>query len=362
MDLPPAQAEAGLPEVPPRRRQHILGALLQGVSRSFYLTLRILPKHLREPLGLAYLLARAADSIADTRIIPPDDRMEHLQTFRQQVAGPARLSSLQGLEQGLTGQQSIPAERALLSSLPEAFSLLEGLSEVDGYLVRTVLQNLIMGMEFDLTNFPPEDSGEIGTVENAAALDGYTYQVAGCVGQFWTEISIAHVYGLRHWDHQRMSALGVRFGKALQMTNVLRDFPKDLRIGRCYLPLDQLARFGVTPHDLLDPQTGPKARPVLVHGIETALGHYAAAEEYILSIPRRCPRLRLAALWPVLIGLGTLSRLAGNQRWLDPQSPSRVSRSWVYSMILLSLPAVVSDIALRLWLGRLQRKVEVGIS
>ena len=159
-----------------------------------------------------------------------------------------------------------------------------------------------------------------------------------------------------------MSALGVRFGKALQMTNVLRDFPKDLRIGRCYLPLDQLARFGVMPHDLLDAQTGSKARPVLVQGIETALGHYAAAEEYILSIPRRCLRLRLAALWPVLIGLGTLSRLSGNQRWLDPQSPSRVSRSWVYSMMVLSLPAAVSDIALRLWFGRLQRKVEVGIS
>ncbi len=232
--------------------------------------------------------------------------------------------------------------------------------------VRSVLHELMTGMEFDLTNFPSEDAGDIGTIGNAATLDGYTYHVAGCVGQFWTEILMDHAGDhagpLVQWDREKMGALGVRFGKALQMTNVLRDVPKDLRIGRCYLPLDQLDRVGVAPDQLLDPQTGPKARPVLVAGIETALAHYAAAEEYILATPGRRPRLRLAALWPVLIGLGTLSRLARNQRWLDPECPSKVSRRWVYAMMALSLPAVSSDLALHVWIGRLRRNVEAGIS
>ncbi|MCH7713409.1 MAG: squalene/phytoene synthase family protein [Chloroflexi bacterium] len=356
------QIDGALPPVSPRQRELVLGGLLKAVSRSFYLTLRVLPKDLREPVGLAYLLARAADTIADTRLLPSADRLEHLQTFRDQVTGPARLSALHRLGNVLTSQRSIPAERTLLSSLPEAFSLLEGLSEGDGRRVRWVLQELMAGMEFDLANFPGEDSGKIGTIENDAILDGYAYQVAGCVGRFWTEISMDRVSRLDGWDPEKMAALGVRFGKALQLTNVLRDVPKDLRIGRCYLPLDQLDRIGVAPDQLLDPQTGPKARPVLLAGIETALGHYSAAEEYILAIPRRCLRLRLAALWPVLIGLGTLSRLARNQRWLDPETPSRVSRRWVYAMMALSFLAVNSNLALRAWIGRLRRNVEAGIS
>lgn len=356
------QTGGALPLVSPLQRKQILRGLLKRVSRSFYLTLRVLPKDLREPVGLAYLLARAADTIADTRLLPPAGRLEHLYIFRDQVTGPAQLSSLHQLGRSLTSQQSITVERTLLFSLPEAFSLLEGLSEADGHRVRAVLQNLIVGMEFDLNNFPAEDSGDIGTVENDATLDGYTYHVAGCVGQFWTEILMDHAARLGHWDSEKMSGLGVRFGKALQMTNVLRDVPKDLRIGRCYLPLEQLERVGVTPDQLLDPQTGPQTRPVLVAGIETAMAHYSAAEEYILAIPRRCPRLRLAALWPVLIGLGTLARLARNQRWLDPECPSKVSRRWVYAMMALSFLAVSSNLALRLWIGHLRRNVEVRIS
>ena len=337
-----------------------MGALLKGVSRSFYLTLRVLPQDLREPVGLAYLLARAADTIADTRLLPSGQRLAYLQVFREQVTGPARSSALRELAGALTEHQSIAAERALLTSLPEAFSLLEGLSEGDARRVRSVLGDLMIGMEFDLTNFPSEDSSNIGTIDNAAALDGYTYHVAGCVGRFWTEISIDHVSRLDGWDAVRMSRLGVRFGKALQMTNVLRDVPKDLRIGRCYLPLDQLEEAGMEPDQLLDPSTGSKARPVLLAGVETALSHYEAAGEYILATPRMCPRLRLAALWPVLIGLGTLSGLVRNPKWLDPKYPSRVSRRWVYAMMALSLPAVVSNRALRAWIGRLRRNVEAN--
>jgi len=79
------------------------------------------------------------------------------------------------------------------------------------------------------------------------ALDRYIYLVAGCVGEFWTRITVAHTPALRGWDVAEMSACGVRFGKALQLTNVLRDCPRDLRIGRCYFPRDLLAQAGLRP-------------------------------------------------------------------------------------------------------------------
>ena len=127
-----------------------------------------------------------------------------------------------------------------------------------------------------------------------------------------------------------MSQLGVRFGKALQMTNVLRDIPRDLRNGRCYLPQDQLADAGLTPSDLLNPSSAPKARPVLVQNLRLTLDHYQCAEQYLLALPRCCFRLRLAVAWPLLMGLATLAQVARNPHWLAPDSRPRVSRGWVY--------------------------------
>ena len=348
----------GLAAAGPSEPALLLTDLIRGVSRSFYLTLRVLPGGVREPVGLAYLLARAADTIADTRLIPPHERMAHLLAFRDQIRGPASVGELDRIKSSLTELQSTPDERRLLESLPEAVSLLEALPEPDRRLVRSIVATLTQGMEMDLTGFPTEDSGDLGALKDAAELDRYVYYVAGCVGEFWTSVSMAHTPSLSDWDAQHMSDLGVRFGKALQLTNVLRDVPRDLRMGRCYLPEDQLAEAGLHPRDLLDPANGTKALPVVVAGIRSALEHYAAAEQYIQAIPRRCVRLRLSALWPVLIGLATLAGLARNQEWLDPSRPAKVSRGWVYRMMALSLPCSMSNLLIRAWTRRLRRRVE----
>ena len=99
----------------------------------------------------------------------------------------------------------------------------------------------------------------------------------------------------------------------------------------------------------------------MVSGIETALDHFAAAEQYLLAIPRRSARLRLAVLWPVLIGLATLSLLARNEGWLDPAQACKVTRPWVYRTMALSLPSVSSDRSLRAWIGRLRRTVVAAL-
>ena len=350
-----------LPPVSPSQRRRLLEGLLRGVSRSFYLTLRVLPSNLRQPVGLAYLLARAADTIADTTLLSPSRRLDHLLTFRGQLEGPARLEPLQQIEAELTEKQSVPEERELLTRLPAAFSLLEGLRAPDRDLVCEVVRGLTQGMETDLSTFPAEDSGLVGCLEDAAALDRYIYQVAGCVGEFWTAITTAHVPALKAWDRQRMSETGVEFGKALQLTNVLRDVPGDLRIGRCYLPRTDLAAIGMSPEELLDPAKATAARPVLVAWLQVTMEYYASAEQYLLAIPRKCLRLRLAVLWPILIGLATLSRLANNERWLDPACPSRVGRGWVYRTLASSWPSVHSDRILSAWIARLRRKVEEAL-
>ena len=253
------------------------------------------------------------------------------------------------------------AHSRLLGSLPQAFAMLAALPPADAERVRRVVVTLTRGMEMDLATFPPEDSGDIAALDSVEDLDRYTYLVAGCVGEFWTEITAAHTPALQDWDLVRMSDLGVRFGKALQMVNILRDVPRDLKIGRCYIPSDVLSQAGLTPDDLLDDKNSRAARPVLAACTEIALGRVAAAEEYVLAIPRRCLRLRLAALWPLLLAVGTLAELASSEAWLDPHTTYKVPRRRVYAMMAWSLLTARSNAAVRAWMARARGGLERGL-
>jgi farnesyl-diphosphate farnesyltransferase len=305
---------------------------------------------------VAYLLARAADTVADTRLIARADRIAHLCALREEIAAsdPARLAGIVG---AVAGRQGLPAERELIERLPECLAAYAALPPADGRLVRRVLGTIVEGMAADLARFPGEDEGALAALDTRAELDRYTYLVAGCVGEFWTDVHAAHRPRLRGWDLAGMRELGVRFGKALQLTNVLRDVPRDLRQGRCYLPADDLARLGLTPRDLLDPARSRAARPLLADLIGIALEHYRAGWTYTLAIPRAEPRLRLACAWPLLIGLRTLARLAGAPRWLDPAVAVKVPRADVYAIMARSLGTVWSARAL----GREARRLDAVV-
>jgi farnesyl-diphosphate farnesyltransferase len=336
----------------------LLGPLLKSVSRSFYLTLRILPAGMREAVGLAYLLARAADTIADTSLIAPEKRLELLLSLRNQVNGVLDEASLRLIVSEVAKQQNDSDERVLLESLGPALTLLSQLNHSDREMIRKIVSILTEGMEFDLHTFPDESSGRIAALQEFSELDRYTYMVAGCVGEFWTRMTYAHVPGIYMGNPEKMVERGVRLGKALQMTNVLRDCARDLRIGRCYIPATMLAQFGLMPQELLSPDTSLRARPVLFELIEKALDHFREGLEYMLALPRLSIRLRSACLWPILIGLETLVLLVGNDQWLDPQKTSKISRGNVYRIVFLSPPIAVSNKLVRLWVEGLIEKVE----
>src|SRR2546427_994081 len=180
-------------------------------------------------------------------------------------------------------------------------SRLEALPAADRAEVRAVVATLMTGMVFDLTRFPGEDAASLTALDTLDELDRYTYLVAGCVGPFWTALHVAHRPRLRHWDLRDMSEKGVSFGKALQMTNVLRDVPSDLRNGRCYLPAAELAALGLVPKDLLEPGAAARVRPLYRRLLATTLDHYDVAWRYTLAIPRLEWRMRLPCPGPPLV-------------------------------------------------------------
>ena len=335
--------------------------VLKRVSRAFYISIRVLPQDMRHPVGMAYSLARTADIISDASIATPENRLKRLNVFHAAIRDRGTLTAVSDVPLIPEAAESLAeSERELLDSVDETMRKLEMLSNVDAALTRSVVSIICEGMEFDIERFAPAKLGApIGISKEE--LDSYTYQVAGCVGEFWTDVLMAHSRSLGHWDRKEQSRLGIAYGKGLQMVNILRDAPTDLRLGRCYIPDEWLAETGLRPRDLLYPANSQFARRALVRGVRATLDHFESAEAYMLSIPRRCLRLRLATAWPLLMGLGTLEEVAKNRRWLDPEIRSKVSRNWVYAMAGKSVALSISNAAMRRWVSDLRARVEAAI-
>jgi len=329
-----------------------LGAILSRVGRSFALSLAVPPRSLRQPLAVAYLLARAADSIADTRLLPAAARLGALDRFLAAVAGePGAAAALAG---AATGGDQHPAEQALLARLPECLALLAAQPAEDRGRIARLLATLVCGMRADLRRFPGD---RLAALPTRADLETYTYFAAGCVGEFWTEMIMAHRPALRGWGAGRMRELGRRFGQGLQLTNVLRDLPQDLRLGRCYLPAEDLARLRLTPGDLLAPGGIERLRPLLLSLLGEAAALHAEGWTYLRALPHSEVRLRLACAWPLLIGLRTLERIRWAPDLLDPGTRVKISRAAVYGILLRSTLLVRWDFLLTRYYERLRRRL-----
>jgi farnesyl-diphosphate farnesyltransferase len=306
-----------------RARDQLLTGLLKEVSRSFYRTLRVLPGRIRHQIGLAYLLARTSDTIADTELVAPEGRLLALRRLRERILGMNQAP----LDLGeLARCQASPAERRLLEQTQASLALLAALAQPDRELVRRVLDTITSGQELDLRRFAGASADRMAVLRTDEELDDYTYRVAGCVGEFWTRLCCAHLFSVATVDEAALLAEGVRFGQGLQMVNILRDLAADLRHGRCYLPAERLAVAGLTPADLLDPANEARLRPLYNSYLDRAEAGLLAGWAYTNALPRRSVRVRLACAWPVLLGLETL-RLLRAGKVLDPQKRLKVSRS-----------------------------------
>jgi farnesyl-diphosphate farnesyltransferase len=293
------------------------------------LTLRVLPAAIRSQISLAYLLARTSDTIADTGLVPIASRLRALAGLRAAILGGDSPVPDFGV---LAQNQALPAERALLQRAGETLHILGGFAEEDRRLIRDVLGTILSGQEMDLQRFAPTAPEKIAALETEAELDDYTWRVAGCVGEFWTRLCCARLFSPGQVDEAVLLRDGVRLGKGLQLVNILRDLPEDLRRGRCYLPRQSLAAAGMTPEDLLSSAGEARFRPLYQTWLDRAESHLQAGWNYTNALPGGQCRLRLACAWPVLFGARTLGALRG-QAILDPTRRLKIPRSQVYAIM-----------------------------
>ena len=278
--------------------------VLRSVSRSFYLSIRFLPSRLREPVALAYLLARATDTLADTNEIEVDIRKEKLKVLAAAIQhDERRTDEVEELRTSFAPLQNNEAERNLIQLLPDCLELLGRTSSPDRDDIREVLGKISSAQSLDLERFGTPKC--IRALPTVADLNHYTYLIAGCVGEFWTSLCARHVSNFAALPVEQMLQLGRHYGAGLQLINICRDAGTDLRAGRCYFPEEDLESAGIEASQILT-QPG-KFLPVLQKWMDNAEQGIRAGMQYCLGVGNR--RVRAATVLPALIGARTLARL-----------------------------------------------------
>jgi len=323
------------------------GELLQAVSRTFFLSIKTLPQAIREPVALGYLVARATDTIADSAQGAPETRVTLLKDYVQLFKYGWQPSVAKQLAKEVIPGLEDPGEKRLLE---ETEALVAWFSEMPAFERRELLRvwtRIAHAQELDLVRFG--EGKTVAALPDREALEDYTYLIAGCVGEFWTRLCAERCEGFSRESLETMETRGRHFGQALQLINILRDYGKDLKSGRCYWPADDLQKAGVDSAELAGNPAA--ALPVVADWRQRAWSLLEEARDYVLAVDH--PGIRLATALPVAIGSRTLalledeqSAVSGTARLSRSQIKWLIAQGWVASRIRPLLPkflAVGSD-------------------
>jgi farnesyl-diphosphate farnesyltransferase len=294
-----------------------LWQLLKGVSRSFYLSIRFLPATIRPAIALGYLLARASDTVADANLLAAADRLDTLNQLRSQLfTMDAEL--VRGLKDCAERQPEGP-ERHLLERVDQVLEFVGRLPQNDQRLLLEVLRNIMRGQILDIERF--ELASSLRALRSPDELEEYIFLVAGSVGEFWTKLCLQAWPKYSRVNDQEIVRLGIEYGKGLQLVNILRDYPQDVRLGRSYLPVT-----GALSGDL------KVAEPLFQEWRTIAQRYLESGANYVRSI--RPIKVRFACALPVLIGIDTIDKM---KTVPSLGQKVKVSRGRVYWLMFLSL-------------------------
>lgn len=348
---------------------------LDGVSRTFALTIPQLPDALWPVVANAYLLCRIADTIEDD---PGFDQQATAQCSRwflealedaadgtnpdtsdgvHEAASDAALTELSRELQKRMTVASTADEHQLIAELPAVIANYRQYNDEQ----RDALRECVRVMSGGMAEFQRKVS--LDGLDDMAELDRYCYFVAGVVGECLTRLFCEYSPQIAA-HRQTMMALAVSFGQGLQMTNILKDVWDDRRRGVCWLPRRLFEERGVDLQDLQAGDCSPPVRQVMEDLLAIAGQHLRNALRYTLLIPVHEKGMRnfcLLAIGMALLTLGKIHRTACFQGGDEV----KISRNSVRLTVLLSRLMAGQDWALKLlfrWLMRGFPQVDVEVN
>ena len=264
--------------------------ILQGVSRTFALTIPQLSKELVQVVGNAYLWCRMADTIEDD----PQLALALKGHFSDQLS--SLLSSQESTDAWVTELQphlhcdTAPAELDLIANSQRILRLFRAFSPAQQSIIQQCVATMVQGMMHYQAHQP--HSG----LPNMPAFNDYCYHVAGIVGEMLTLLYCDYSKGFKDNKAQLMP-LSVSFGQGLQMTNILKDIWQDQGREICWLPQDVFSKYNIQLQDLSKQRTNPDFHQGVRELVAIAHGHLQDALRYTLLIPKAEQGYRGLLVW-----------------------------------------------------------------
>jgi len=313
-------------------------AILPGVSRTFALTIPVLPNDLAEVVANAYLLCRLADTIEDDAGLDSASKTVFHERLVDVVRGHADADAFAQDLLPLLSDRTLAAERELVSGAAKVVRVTHSFSATDRRAIVECLSRMCEGMpEF-------QRHRNLDGLADLGDLSAYCYVVAGVVGEMLTELFCEHCPALADKRGELMR-LALSFGQGLQMTNILKDIWEDRTADTCWLPRCVFGSdFDLAKLDELFATAEYRA------GIEHLTGiahhHLRHALDYALHIPTNESGMRRFCLWAIGLAILTLRKV---YRYCDQQRGVRVkiSRNSVRGTVLAVDLSYRSDRAVR---------------
>jgi len=331
------------------RYQHYI---LQGVSRTFALTIPQLPADLELVTGNAYLLCRITDTIEDDAALTSDQKLHFIQRFLAVFEGADGVGFSAELLP-LLGGDCPEAELDLMRNVHRVVRLMRTFSPLQQQSLLRCVRQMAAGMAYYQEAENPFGLADI------AELDRYCYHVAGVVGEMLAEL-FCDYSEIMAQKQQQLMGLSIHFGQGLQMTNILKDVREDMSRGVNWLPADLFERKGVDLQDLPAVFSEPDFAGVIEELIAVAHGHLRKALEYTLLIPSSEKGLRRFCLWAIGMAMLTLKKLNADRHYNNSAS-TKITRSSLKRIIVLSNMAVGQDVLVKGLFASLARGLPAAV-
>jgi len=323
--------------------------MLDGVSRTFALTIPRLGEGLRLVVGNAYLICRLLDTIEDEPALPATHKEAFLEWLKELVEGDVAPEAFAEELSERLSDRTPQAERELVAQAPRVLRIARGFSPEE----RAALSRCARIMADGMREFQAGEASDCRGLEKVADLERYCYYVAGVVGEMLTELFCIHSGATRE-RRESLMALAPAFGQALQMTNILKDFWEDRERSACWLPREAFGLEGFGSETLKGAENRERLSMGLRKLVGLARGCLERSLEYTLLIPAREAGARKFCLLALGLSLLTLRKIHSRPDFSNG-SEVKVSRRSVRLTALATEWLARSDHALSLLFAILAR-------
>jgi farnesyl-diphosphate farnesyltransferase len=311
-------------------------AVLPRVSRTFAINIRLLSGSLGDSVRIAYLLCRTADALEDSWPGEASAIRDRFDRFLAALGDDA--AAAESLAADARPRAGGRADLELVGNLPRVLREFSGLAWKDRSIVAEGVRTMARGMCGYATRFVERGRPDASYLDTEAELDDYCWIVAGCVGEMLTRLHTRRAAEAGTEVERRRFELAPVVGESLQLTNILLDWPEDVRRGRCYVPAAWLDEHGLARRDLVDP-AAPSVRSVADRLETKARAALSRVPDYLDTIDPAHVRYRLFCLWPALWALASLAHARRDPAFPTGARP-RLPRSALWSVALRSLLVV----------------------